>query len=662
VLRNTSFSGFYATYLYYFVYLPLVLVYWFFGQIVMGLPLMILSMEDLPSMSDQFLGKINQLIEENFDNEHYSVEDLAKQAGLSRSMLHRKLIKFTGKSASDLIMEKRLMRAREMLEKDVATASEIAYKVGFSSPSYFNKVFKNYFHVSPGDVRKGNAIIHQYPTLDQLKEAPVGAWEKIRRIGLIILAALLAMALTGAGIYYLLRKNTPIEKSIAILPFDNLSPDAENQYFADGIVEDLLNRISQIEGLKVISRTSSEMFRDKGSKTIPEIAELLGVSYILEGTVQRESDNIRINIQLIDAKRDDHVLSKRYDRNLSEVFKIQGEIAGQIASELSLVLTDRQTIALNQNQTTSLKAFEYKQLGRHHLNQRTQEGLFASVKYFRLAIKEDPDYALAYAELADTYFILPWYGYIDRRTGRDSAISLARKALELDKNLGEAHTILGAVFHEFDLDYDAAKEEFHKAIATKPNHSPAYQYYSEFLCTMGKLQEAREVMNKAIQLDPYSYVIRYASALLFYKQEDYQKALAENQICQELNNVHPWAVLTEFRIYMKLKDKNAALTSFKRLVKITDNWHPEKVDSVYSIGGMNSLLRWRLKEGSFSRKNLKAIYYAMLGDYETALDILESDLNEGLLEPFVLTEPEFKNIRSDPRLIAIRKKLGLPPL
>ncbi len=619
-------------------------------------------MEDLPSMSDQFLGKINQLIEENFDNEHYSVEDLAKQAGLSRSMLHRKLIKFTGKSASDLIMEKRLMRAREMLEKDVATASEIAYKVGFSSPSYFNKVFKNYFHVSPGDVRKGNAIIHQYPTLDQLKEAPVGAWEKIRRIGLIILAALLAMALTGAGIYYLLRKNTPIEKSIAILPFDNLSPDAENQYFADGIVEDLLNRISQIEGLKVISRTSSEMFRDKGSKTIPEIAELLGVSYILEGTVQRESDNIRINIQLIDAKRDDHVLSKRYDRNLSEVFKIQGEIAGQIASELSLVLTDRQTIALNQNQTTSLKAFEYKQLGRHHLNQRTQEGLFASVKYFRLAIKEDPDYALAYAELADTYFILPWYGYIDRRTGRDSAISLARKALELDKNLGEAHTILGAVFHEFDLDYDAAKEEFHKAIATKPNHSPAYQYYSEFLCTMGKLQEAREVMNKAIQLDPYSYVIRYASALLFYKQEDYQKALAENQICQELNNVHPWAVLTEFRIYMKLKDKNAALTSFKRLVKITDNWHPEKVDSVYSIGGMNSLLRWRLKEGSFSRKNLKAIYYAMLGDYETALDILESDLNEGLLEPFVLTEPEFKNIRSDPRLIAIRKKLGLPPL
>ena len=267
-------------------------------------------MDHQSSMDDEFLRKIHKSIEDNLDNELFSVEDLAKSAALSRSMLHRKLIKLTGKSASDLITEKRLIKAKELLENDVATASEIAYKVGFNSPSYFNKVFKSYYHVSPGDVRKGVVIIPPEATSDQEKETHPIIPVRIRRLSLFILLVLLVLAATGAGIYFLLKKNKPVEKSIAILPFDNLSSNDENQYFADGIVEDLLNRISKIEGLKVISRTSSEMFRNKGNKSVPEIAHILGVSYILEGTVQRESDNVRINIQLIDAQNDDHVIIK----------------------------------------------------------------------------------------------------------------------------------------------------------------------------------------------------------------------------------------------------------------------------------------------------------------------------------------------------------------
>ncbi len=615
--------------------------------------------EDL-SINDQFLLAIDKIIEKNLANENFSVEDLAQHAGLSRSMLHRKLIRLAGKSATDLITERRLLRAKELLENDVATASEIAYKVGFSSPSYFNKVFKNYFQASPGEIRKG-AFKIQPPSNDH-SNTPFQPRSSVRKRILVTFVIMITLIAAGIGIYHAFRNNIPIEKSIAILPFDNLSSNDENQYFADGIVEDLLNRISKIEGLKVISRTSSEIFRDKGSKTIPQIADILGVSYILEGTVQRESDNVRINIQLIDAKKDDHILSKQYDRALSEIFKIQSEIASQIASELSLLLTDQQLNALKKDQTTDLKAFEYKQLGRYHLNKRTSEDLFNSVKYFRLAIREDPDYALAYAELADSYFILPWYGYMDRQTSRDSAIYLAKKALELDSNLGEAHTILGAVYNEFDLDYNAARTEFLKAIKFGPNHAPAYQYYSEFLCTYGKFEEAREILNRAVQLDPYSYIIRYASSSLYYKEGNFDQALAENQICQGLEKDHSWAVFIAFRIYRRLHNEQAALESFKRLVKITDDWSPEKVDSVYRIKGMDGLLRWRLKEGSFSRRNSKAVYYAMLGEYETALDILESSLDEGLLEPFVTTEPEFSNIHSDLRFIAIRKKLGLPPL
>ncbi len=618
-------------------------------------------MENQPSIDGQFLRLVHQNIEDNLGNENFSVEELAKSVNLSRSMLHRKLMKLTGKPASNLITEKRLLRAKELLENDVATASEIAYTVGFNSPSYFTKVFKEHFKVSPGDVRKGASVSRIEAPPDQHLEIKDSALKSISRRNPIVLVVLLTVIVSIPITFYALRKNKPVEKSIAILPFDNLSSDDENQYFADGIVEDLLNRISQIEELKVISRTSSEVFRNKGSKTIPEIAELLGANYIVEGTVQRESDNVRINIQLIDAKNDEHILSKQYDRKLSEVFEIQSEIASQIASELSLILTQKEISALNQDQTTNLKAFEYNQLGRYHLNKRTREDLFLSVKYFRLAIREDPDYALAYAELADSYFILPWYGHIERKTGRDSAVYLALKALQLDSNLGEAHTILGAIYHEFDLEYKAARREFLKAIELKPNHAPAYQYYSEFLCTDGKQKEAREILNKAIRIDPYSYIIRYASCLLYFKEDNFEQALAENQICQALVNDQAWAVSLAFRIHWKMKNEQAALESFKKLVKITENWSPEEVDRVYRIGGINSLLRWWLKDGLNIRTNSRAVYYALLGEEEKTLDILESNLNVGLLEPFVMTDPSFANLRFHPRFIAIKKKLGLPP-
>ena len=617
-------------------------------------------MEHQSSLDDEFLRKIHARIEDNLDNELFSVEDLAKSAALSRSMLHRKLIKLTCKSASDLITEKRLIKAKELLENDVATASEIAYKVGFNSPSYFNKVFKSYYHVSPGDVRKGAVIIPPEATSDHQRESPPIILVKIRRLSLFVLFILLAFAITGAGMYFLFRKNKPVEKSIAILPFDNLSSNDENQYFADGIVEDLLNRISKIEGLKVISRTSSEMFRNKGNKSVPEIAHILGVSYILEGTVQRESDVVRINIQLIDAQNDDHVLSKRYDRNLSEVFRIQSEIAGEIASELSFVLTNKQVNALNQDQTTNLKAFEYKQRGRYHFNKRTREDMFTSIKYFRLAIKEDPNYALAYAELADVYFILPWYGQIDRQIGRDSAVYLAQKALELDSNLGEAHTVLGAVYNEFDWKYDEAQKEFLKAIELKPNHAPTYQYFAEFLCSAGKLEEARELINKAIQLDPYSYIFRFASSLIYFKQKNYVQAIAENQICQELVKDHEWAVSLEFKIYFKIKNETAVLNSFKRLGIIRGEWTPEEADSIYKVGGIDGLLWWRLNEGTWDHDYSKAEYYAILDEDDKALDMLESGFREGLMFPYQLSSVNYNTIRLHPRFIAIEKEMGLP--
>ncbi len=613
-------------------------------------------------MGDQFLRTVNQIIEDNLDNENFSVEDLAKNAGLSRSMLHRKLIKLTGKSASDFITEKRLIRAKELLENDVATASEIAYRVGFNSPSYFNRLFKKHFKVSPGDVRKG-AIVHsnQPYTYQKIQSSP---GQKVFSLRSVVLITIFAVIIAGVGIYYISREKKPSEKSIAILPFENLSTNAENQFFADGIVEDLLYRLSAISDLKVISRTSSEVFRNKGNKTVPEIAKLLDVNYILEGSVQRMADHVRINIQLIDAPRDNHILLKQYDRDLSEVFMIQSEIADQIASELSLALTKRQADALKQKQTNSLKAFEYMQLGRYHLTKRTPDDLYASVKYLRRAIAEDPDYALAYALLAEAYFISGWHDYIDRQTGRDSAEYLASKALSLDENVGEAHNVLGEIYYDYDYDwnYTLAENELKRALSISPNNATTYKLYGELMTVLGNMGKAREFYDKAIQLDPYSYVIRFSSSYAYFREKKYEQALIENKICQGLGKDSPGPIEKEFFIHVITGNRKAALESYKKLGMMTGEWTPEIADSLFHAEGINGLLKWKLKIGNWPYKIEEAHYYALLGEKDKALDLMEQAMEEGYLVPFNTADPEFENLHSEPRFIAIRGKMGLPPL
>jgi TolB-like protein/AraC-like DNA-binding protein len=609
-------------------------------------------MEIQPSMDDQFLSKIYQHIEDNLDNEHFSVEDLAQKAGLSRSMQHRKLIKLTGKSASDLITQKRLLRAKEMLLNNVGTASEIAYKVGFSSPSYFTKVFKNYFHVSPGDVRKGTI-----PLIPQ--EIQPVARKKFSRPGLIALIVLLSVAVVGAGIYFIFQKNKPVEKSIAILPFDNLSSDNQNQYFADGIVEDLLNRLSQIEGLKVISRTSSEMFRDKGSKTIPEIAHLLGVSYILEGTVQRQTDKVRINIQLIDARKDNHILSQQYDRNLSDIFRIQSEIAGQIASELSLALTDQQLTSLKQSKTTNLKAYEYCQMGRYLKKRQSKEEFLMSIDYFNKAIQEDSNYASAYVGMADVFQSLTWHKWINQndKAGRDTAVKLAFKALEKDANLAEAHTVLAAIYQELDCNMEAAAKEYLKALDINPNSAMTYQYYAEMLAETGRLDKARELLNKALILDPFSFSNRITSTTLYRKERNLTKAYDENKFCLALVKDHPWAVEDNFFINLGLNNNTAAFESFKKYGAITGEYRVTEADSAYKASGIEGLLRLKIR--TYNWWPGKANCYIMLGENEKAIETLELALNEYRLRPYDFYQVDIRNLQSDPRIKAIKKRLGL---
>jgi TolB-like protein/AraC-like DNA-binding protein len=604
-----------------------------------------------------FSDMLTQIIEANLENEQFGVNELAREAGLSRSTLHRKLIKETGNSATDFITLKRLEKANKLLEQSDFTAAEIAYKTGFNSPSYFNKVFKKHYQISPGDLRKGKEVV----SVDK----PAGAKQSARRLKIsvfVVSAVLFAAVLIWAGVHFSKGKTAVAEKSIAILPFDNLSSNDDNQYFADGIVEDLLTRLSSVNNLKVISRTSSEMFRNKGDKTITEIGKILGVGFILEGTVQRESDNIRISVQLIDAKNDDHVLSKQYDRNVNELFKVQREIASAIAAELSPVLTDMQADKLKHDFTQNTKALELYQLGRYHSNKRWIDEYEKGNEYYQKAIAVDPDYALAYAGLADNYHLMALQGWIDQTEGKTKAVDFAMKALELDPDLAEPHAVLGSLYTWMDRNWKKAEEELLLAIKLNASYSTAHQYYADFLFNMCRRKEARDYLNKALELDPLSYIIRNRSAIFYFHQGQFEEALAENRICENLVKDHQWTILLEAWIYIQMGNEQAAFDNLKRYSIKNNAWSLEMADSIFNKGGLDAVIRWRLDSGLYEPEYEKRFWYAILGEDEKAMEMLEEAMKAGVLAPFETNRIEYKNLRSNPRFIAIRKKMGLPPL
>jgi TolB-like protein len=322
-----------------------------------------------------------------------------------------------------------------------------------------------------------------------------------------------------------------------------MSEEEGNEHFVDGLVEDLLNRISVIEELKVISRTSSEMYRERGVKSIPQIAEELKVAYILEGSVQRYGQKARITVQLIDAKNDNHIWVDSYDRDIRNVFQTQSEIAIQIASELDAILTSEQESQMQEDKTSNIEAFELYQIGRFYWNKRTLDGYAESIKYYEQAIEEDPGYGLAYAGMADTYFLMALQDHIDPQEGRDKAVEMAFKALGLDGNLSEAYTVLGSLYDYLDWDWKKAEDSFQRALELNPNYSTAHQYYAEHLMMIGRYEEARMQMNKALELNPLSFVIRHLSARIYYHRGNFQEALRELNISDEIQKGHYWTRL-----------------------------------------------------------------------------------------------------------------------
>ena len=344
----------------------------------------------------------------------------------------------------------------------------------------------------------------------------------------VLVTLLVALAVVLSVTVWNRKPAVLIPKSVAVLPFENLSNDSDNTYFADGIQEEILTRLAKIADLKVISRSSTLDYPIK-SRNLAQIAKQLGVANILEGSVRRAADRVRVNVQLINAQTNSHLWAETYDRKLTDVFLVETDIAKTIADSLKAKLThaERQAIALRP--TANPEAYELYLKGRFFWNKRTGADLRKAIDYFNQAIAEDPNYALAYAGLADCYDLLCEYSELSPKESYPKAKAAAIKALELDDTLGEAHTSLAYSLINYDWDWRSAEREYQRAIQLNPNYATAHQWYAECLSMLGRHIEAIAEIKRAQQLDPLSLIINQGVGGKYLYARRYDEAMAQFQ-------------------------------------------------------------------------------------------------------------------------------------
>jgi TolB-like protein/Flp pilus assembly protein TadD len=327
----------------------------------------------------------------------------------------------------------------------------------------------------------------------------------------------------------------PNSKSIAVLPFENLSHDPDNAYFADGIQEEILTRLSKIADLKVISRTSTQRYKSKPDN-LPEIAKQLGVANILEGTVQKAADQVRVNVQLINALNDSHLWADKFDRKLTDIFAVETEIASKIADILEAKLTGSAKQAIAAHPTENTEAHELYLRGRYFVGKRGAENLKKAIDYFNQAIAMDPNYALAYAGLSDCYDLLPQWSTVNRAEYVSKAKAAAIKALQIDENLAEAHTSLAAALFGNDLNLQESMREFERAIELDPNYAFAhYSFGFTVLLALGEFDRGIAELRHAVDLDPFSVVINANLGYVYIVARRYPEAIAQLRKTVELD-------------------------------------------------------------------------------------------------------------------------------
>ena len=463
--------------------------------------------------------------------------------------------------------------------------------------------------------------------------------------------------------------SSPKTQSLVVLPLKNLSKNPDEEYFADGMTDQLITNLTQISALKVISRTSA--MRYKGTKkSLPEIARELHVDAVVEGAVMWVGGRVRISAQLIEAPTDHHLWAASYERDLRDVLSLQEEVTRAIVSEIRVKLTAQEQERLANSHPINPEAFQLYLKGRYHWNKRTPEGFQKAIEYFQQATAKDPAYALAYVGLADTYTYFSFFDVVPPREAMPKAKAAATRALEIDDRLGEAHVSLGYVSYMYDWDWPAAGKHFEQALTLNPAYSRVHTFYAFYLSSLGRSEQAVAVAKHSFDLDPASPAVSHSLTVQLYLARRFDQAIEQSHKTLELDQNFAISYATLGEVYISKGMYREGLPTLEKYSVLSRG----RAMSLALLGYAHARLGERSQalrildqlEASSKERYTPAVsfaaVYAGLGEKDQAFAWLEKAYGErtGRLG-YLKVEPLWDPLRSDPRFADLVGRIGPPP-
>jgi TolB-like protein/DNA-binding winged helix-turn-helix (wHTH) protein/Flp pilus assembly protein TadD len=492
---------------------------------------------------------------------------------------------------------------------------------------------------------------------------------RLRRAG--TLAAVATAVVLAAAMTWVVHSRTDANtqiRSLAVLPLENLSGDAGQEYFVDGMTDELITRLGQISRLRVISRTSAMMY--KGThKPMPQIANELNVDAVVEGSVLRSGERVRITAQLIRLPDDKHIWSESYEGDIGDALALQNRVARTIAEQVRATLNRQEQAALQTSKTVRPEAYDAYFRGRYFWNKRTGDGLRKAIEYFTLAIEKDPNFAAAYSGLADAYALSgDWeYGILSPQEAFARSSAAAAKALALDEQLAEAHTSRAFALDLYAWEWEAAESEYRRALALNPGYATAHQWYAWHLMVMGRTAEGIAELRTAESLDPLSPILTADLADALCIAHLYDDSLRQSRTALEL---HPNFAVAHYQLgqtLVQMRKYDEAIAEFRKAIAFAgDNTtFDSNLAHAYAISGrtddaMNILRDLEGRQTGESPTDASvALVYVGLGNKDQAMAWLEKAY-QARFNPSILLRPAFDPIRADPRFRDLRARIGLP--
>ena len=483
-------------------------------------------------------------------------------------------------------------------------------------------------------------------------------------IGGAVLVALLA----AAGWFYKSgSRNGEAIDSVAVLPFVNASGDPNTEYLSDGITESLINSLSQLPHLKVMSRDSA--FRYKGKDTDAEkVGHELGVRAVFKGRMMQRGDDLEISAELVDARDDSHIWGDQYSRKSADIFALQKDLAMEMTTALRMRLTGEDEKRLTKGSTANTEAYQDYLKGRYWWSKRTKEGFNKGIEYFTQAIEKDPTYAQAYSGLSDSYGALAAFGTVAPKEALPRAKESALKALEIDDTLAEAHTSLAYVKSVYDWDWSGGEKEFQRAIELNPSYGTAHELYGLALGIAGRSEQDIAEGKRALEIDPVSPDFNRSLGLAFYSARQYDQAIEQYQKALDLDPNLTIAHANLGTAYLAQSKYKEGIAEIEKGLAISPGnaGYLSVLGYAYAVAGRRAeALKVldqlsELSKQKYVRPAFMARIYVGLGDKDKAFEWLEKDYDERSL-PFILVDPIFDPLRSDPRFQDLLRRMNLQP-